>query len=445
MSTKLEIIQGRPGGGKTRKILTELAREKNKNILICAPLKTLRDWMFNYLWELGVSNVAVVQSRGELCNYIAKLSRQANRIKQQYGIPKKLIYATFSTIFCKSCPVRDKCLYIQQFKSLAHIDNVTAVSTHDIALVLHMFKDWDIIYFDEFETFLNLINLPPIPKKTVEFMFKREGVEKEIARWIKSHWLDIGDSYIMPVEEIRAKKIIISSATLIKPLVRFVKSVFNVRFRHVKNIGEDVIFFLDKASTEKNRHALLSLLSELIESKLEGVLKHNDMGFVSPNYRVTQQLAQLLKKKGYSVVSDVDYDKPPSFYQSSEYNYVVTTKGKWFRGVNVADKPYIFGMFQWQNPLGEIEIQNPYILMKLREVHGPLYVYPLNEIKRGFIYAENVQSLFRLNRVPSQAHVMILTQEFRSALWYFMSWYLRKCKTFWGDYDELSRFLRDYV
>jgi len=420
------VLTGRPGAGKTRSVANVVKKVKSKPILCLFPLRALRDAFYEQVKDNP--KAIVVRSREELCLAKDKLKEAVTKLSSYFRLPEEVAYRSLGTLVCARCPYKEKCEYYKQYELLKDGYYNIIIATHKMSPALFALKKWYMIYFDEFETYFHYLNGVKIPEGALNRLLEHPlgHLFHEI---IVNNYVKVDGFYVPPIKPPNSKYIVISSATPIIPLIKLISKEHKVIFKELP-VKQEKDYLIFVYSRRKLREGLLKVLKE---GALDKFLRQNFVGFISPNKEYSKKLVEILTKKGYNVCSDVKDEHPPPMHESEKYNYVVTTKGKWFRGVNLADKPIIIGIYQWQTYGGKLKIHNPLIQEILSKEE-------IDALREQFVPAENVQALFRLNRIPYRQHAMIVERKFADALRMFLPKYYEKCeKHSISDISELKK------
>ena len=197
--------------------------------------------------------------------------------------------------------------------------------------------------------------------------------------------------------------------------------------------SRDVVILYDRvlewSKYGKWRRKVYPIVLDIVSRSVE---RCGVVGIVSRNYDMTKDLHELLERAGYRVSSDWKQN-----LETRADVYIITTMGKWYRGISILPKkspqgdfPVIIAFFQ-----GKIDpSSHPFLLDELSLFFNKEYQY-----RRELMYGRNLQALYRFNRFGKNRHIMILFDH-RWKLAYRVFYHRKWAREFQRlEVDDISR------
>ena len=441
-------IHGFFGEGKTRSAalatrrIVELSLRGKKEslekivIVFGAPLRRLRDEIHKrYFFDCGFKLMA----HDEVC--------PALRTRLMGAKDKDYLMVLAEHV------KNDNCLYPDHVDALKEAlrKRYVIVTTHSLAflasLIARSLGLRIIIILDEAEDIVEKLG-KGLDEDVVESI---KSVDPNLYNKIRRMMKKEQSKYYMRFSTLRAvmKDAVLLSATFPRTVSDNYDLLFGVElntswiFSFSRDVKDYMIIYRDKLLWKKYEKWKPLVLRQLVEIVRAGVDKHGVVGVVSRNYKMTQDIENVLKELGYEVVSDLDPDFQSAISDSEVI--ILTTKGKLYRGVNIlrqaGDVPLIIGFYQGMEPREHYPQFVKTLLDSAGESVFEMYV-------REMTYAKNLQALYRFIRRQTNSHIIVLFDwRFHEAFYHFFrnKLYERFVRVEVDDIEKMADVAKQYI
>jgi len=475
MGKKCFIVNGLPGGGKTRFILSRVAQLANKvKVIYASPLRVLRDWASEYASRY-TDKVYVIKSKFESCDILKE------RIEDE-DLENYLQYLYKVIQVCSNCSMRKegKCEFGKAIFQFIHSRTGFWCMTHHVLYLLTLMLlnvkalTESIVIIDEAEQYADLFRYvcDVFTFERLKQLAQRDKIWKDIVKRIDKIKYIWGHMIFLPPIFPQSRLVILVSATLTidNPVITALRDEeYLILPFYVHSEINDVCIVYPKILIDKRVHVEEGLtmkhlcfskyckitdefLAKLCDTIVEIYDNGYSIGIACRNHALNHYLTDKLKNEyGLRVYSEVELEKPPKRDVPKPYVVLWTTRGKWFRGVSLPETEVVICFYQ--NIIGAI---NEMIKRDPTNYQQNLLTYLINDwgIEYPIVkYQEinyNVQSFYRTNRVRSMRHYMVFIdvrsheatlQAFRymqSEEWYYK--YLMNPKVI-SDISEITKYV----
>jgi len=426
--------EGRFGGGKTLLTISEVIPNIEGDVLFVTNLRKLRDYVAEKLKEnVRKKHVIIFYAKDEICREIEKMYE--NNVDE------------FTILLrCLTCENRTTCEFYCKIREIMNSRNVIVVTTHVLGDLLCLVKSFPIVVIDEVDQLPYTFG-KKIPIKVIEELKKsNNSILKEIARRVERLSIKIG-SYLIRKPPIYTRSIVKYGISATYPPeidIALLYLLFNrveiPEYEIYK--GPNVIKYFIKITNctlfdqvfihrdfllMKDVDKWYQILFKIIEKSVEYV---KPIGLISRNYQLTERLFYNLQSLGYKVIAD-KFAKPSDLKNENYEIYILTTHGKFYRGISLPDCKLIIATYQAyvKNEVNtHLGILNTiYLTLHEHFIEDKFdeYLYNIDVIEQ---YASNLQAVYRFNRNPINNHVMLLMDKnFEIAIKYlfmrYKSWF----------------------
>ena len=442
------LIQGFFGEGKTRSaalaarrisemvLRGEEERLEKITIIFGAPLRRLRDEIHRrYFFDCGFKLMA----HDEVCP----------ALRARLAGARDMDYLMVLAEHIKN----DNCLYPDHIDALREAlrKRYVVVTTHSLAFLAALMARSlglrPIVILDEAEDIIEKLG-KGLDEDVVEAI---RNIDPKLYNKIRRMMKKEQSKYYMRFSTLRAvmRDAVLLSATFPKAVSDNYELLFGVElntswiFSFSRDVKDYMIIYRGKLLWKKYEKWKPLALRQLVEIVRAGVDKHGVVGVVSRNYRMTQDIENVLKELGYEAVSDLDPDFQSAIADAEVI--VLTTKGKLYRGVNIlrqaGDIPIVFGFYQAMEPREHYPQFVKSLLDGAGEAVFEMYV-------REMTYAKNLQALYRFIRRQSSSHVIVLFDwRFHEAFYHFFrnKLYERFVRVEVDDIEKIADVAKQYI
>jgi len=421
------VLKGYFGGGKTlanTQAITDLKRSGGGiTYAIASPLRKLRDYIYDK-WLRGAGFKMLAHD--EVCPALRK------RIEEDPAKPYLLHLAEHLK--------NDTCYWGQYLDDVkdAVRNNEIIVSTHVegilVKLLSFALKVRSKVFFDESEDFLIRLKEGIYFQELEALKNSNYKLYLKIRRYYKR---DVNKYFVHESLLQQFFRSYLISATMPPVLEEYIEwrwwGGWLPKYHLLTEESRDVVILYDMVlewdKYDKWRRKMYPVVLDIVAKSVD---RHGVAGIVSRNYEMTRDLHKLLEQAGYKVSSDWRQN-----LEGEADVYIITTMGKWYRGISILPKkspqgdfPVIIAFFQ-----GKVDqSSHPFLLDELS-----LFFNKEHQYRRELMYGKNLQALYRFNRIRRNRHVMILLDH-RWKLAYRVFYYRKWAREFQRfEVDDLAK------
>ncbi|MCD6198948.1 MAG: hypothetical protein J7K15_10320 [Deltaproteobacteria bacterium] len=389
--TKLvAIVQGLPGSGKTRSIIS-LLHKFNSVVIFCEPRRQLRKWAYIEIMNRGMRAFEFV-AKDELENCPLKGVDTEDWLRY---VRKCLEFKRAGT--CSECP------FVKQIRELIafSLRGGVIVTTHLLLPLVNAVTRPDVIIVDEAEELINSLSNFSIDEETVNKMLEEgDEIDKEIAKHIVKKWYYDPSTrrYWFRISVLKAPLIVFLSATWKKPFesllqFRYIPRYYEVRTRNVAK--QFIIYNIERLVEDRMGEWFRQYLQAIGDIAEESVLHGLTVGIVTRKNEFADKIGYYLLGRGIDAYWGGDYRK------ARDHNVVIIVPGnKLFRGLSL-DRDVVICDFQHHDPL---RMLHPAI----EDAASTVFSTPITDFNKLLCQAQNVQAYFRFIRVHSKPHIIVM-------------------------------------